>query len=281
MDDELKRVINAFARQQQALLQQQKVSLQLQIHTEIRALLEDIRRRTPDNPCLAGAKLYSQCDEDGIIAEIFRRIGGGTGGAFLEIGCGNGIENNTHALLLAGWRGTWVDGDPKNIERIRANLPQSAALAVVQQLVDTQNVAQLPLKDLDFLSLDIDGNDLHVLRAILETARPRVICVEYNAKFPPPQVISVAYNPGHAWAGDDYHGASLQAFVDAATGYRLVACNVAGTNAFFVREDCVKKKFKPYTAAELYQPPRFNLVWQIAGHPPSFKFLANALRGGG
>ncbi len=288
MDDELKRVITAFARQLQLGLRQQQASLQLQIQAEMRAVHEEIRRRTPDNPCLAGAKLYSQCDEDGIIAEIFRRIGGaggtggskgGTGGTFLEIGCGDGIENNTHALLLAGWTGTWVDGNPKNIQRIRANLPQSPALNVVEQMVDAQNVGPLLSGNPDFLSLDIDGNDLHVLRSILEVAHPKVLCVEYNAKFPPPAVIAMEYNPKHSWPGDDYQGASLQAFVDAAKGYRLVACSVAGTNAFFVREDCLKKKFKPYPVAELYLPMRIGLIWLNAGHPPSHKFLANALRG--
>lgn len=280
MDEEMKRVIAAFARQQQLFLRQQQASLQLQIESEIRTLHAQIRARTPDNPCLAGAKLYSQCDEDGILAEIFGRIGiGAKGSKFLEIGCGDGLENNTHALLLAGWQGTWVDGNPKNIERIRASLPESPILKVVQQMVDPENVVPLLSKDLDFLSLDIDGNDLHVLRAILKVARPKVMCVEYNAKFPPPHVVTMAYNPAHAWAGDDYQGASLQAFVDVAEGYRLVACSIAGTNAFFVRDDCVKKKFKAYSAAELYQPPRFNLQWRVPGYPPSCKFLAERLRG--
>ena len=37
------------------------------IDQEIRALLADIRERTPDNPALHGFKVYSQADEDGII----------------------------------------------------------------------------------------------------------------------------------------------------------------------------------------------------------------------
>jgi len=48
-----------------------------------------------------GAKVYSQCDEDGIIREVFRRIGTNSK-RFVEIGCGDGTENNTLALLLEG-----------------------------------------------------------------------------------------------------------------------------------------------------------------------------------
>ena len=52
--------------------------------------------------------------------------------------------------------------------------------------------------EIDFLSLDIDGNDLEVLRHIT-VLMPRVLCVEYNAKFPPPQKAEIAYDPDHVW----------------------------------------------------------------------------------
>jgi hypothetical protein len=41
-----------------------------------------------------GHKVFSQGDEDGIIAEIFSRVGTDPK-YFLEIGVGNGWENNT------------------------------------------------------------------------------------------------------------------------------------------------------------------------------------------
>lgn len=37
----------------------------------------------------------------------------------------------------------------------------------------------------DLLSLDIDGDDYHVIVAISRLT-PRAVIVEYNAKFPPP-----------------------------------------------------------------------------------------------
>ena len=242
---------------------------------EIRAVTEEIRRLTPDNPALAGFKGYSQADEDGIIEEIFRRIGGGR--TFMEIGIGDGTENNTHYLLLKGWSGTWVDGNPDSIASIRAALPGNPQrLEIVEQFVDADNIAGLA-RDVDFLSLDIDGNDLHVLRRYLAAASPKVVCVEYNARFPPPLVIAVAYNSSHRYAEDDYQGASLQAFVDLMAGYRLVACTVSGVNAFFVRND-LAGKFTEYPAAQLFQPYRYHLFYPRGGQEPTLKFLADALR---
>jgi len=253
---------------------------QIAIHTELRALKAEMAARTPLNPALKGFKAYSQFDEDGIIEEIFRRIGHGS--TFLEIGCGDGLENNTHYLLLKGWSGMWVDGASKNIEKARAHLPQSPRLEIVQRMLDLTNIGDLCKSYIarfgqpDFLSVDIDGNDLHILKASLAVLRPTVICVEYAAKLAPPIVAAVAYDPAHVWTGDDYHGASVQAYVDVLPGYRLVACNLCGANAFFVHNDAAQP-FASYSPAELFQPARFHLCQMKVGHPPSYKFLAAAL----
>ena len=58
-----------------------------------------------------GFKVYSQNDEDGIIQEIFRRIGT-QDRTFIEFGVANGYECNTAKLLLEGWRGLWIEGHP-------------------------------------------------------------------------------------------------------------------------------------------------------------------------
>ena len=82
----------------------------------------------------------------------------------------------------------------------------------------------------------------------------------------------------HVWKNDDYHGASLGAWVQALdTRYRLICCNLAGTNAFFVRDD-LAGQFSLRQPAELYQPARFYLTALRSGHPPSLAFLANHLK---
>ena len=55
-------------------------------------------------------QVYSQNGEDGIISEIFNRIGTTTQ-YFVEIGTSTGLENNTALLLLEGWNGLWIEGN--------------------------------------------------------------------------------------------------------------------------------------------------------------------------
>lgn len=241
----------------------------------------------PDNPAAQGFKVYSQSDEDGVIETICNRLQLYSG-TFVEIGCGDGKENNTHYLILKGWRGLWIDSDPSNVAVIRASLPDAPrVLQVSESLVTTENVAgllhdQLALlgapQSVDLLSVDIDGNDLPVVLAVTNAISPKVLIVEYNAKFPYPFAQSIEYDPGHVWKADDYHGASLGAWVQALEGrYQLICCNLAGTNAFFVRND-LGNQFAPVHPAELYQPARFYLTVLRAGHSPSLSFLAKHLK---
>lgn len=258
---------------------------QAALSQEIARVRGEIRRDMPDNLLLKGYKIYSQTDEDGIIEAIFDRIGGGAR-TFIEIGSGNGTENNTHALLLRGWRGVWVDGRADRIAAVRSEVGPTPDLLAEQAFVTRENVPtlaadwlqRLGTQSVDFFSLDIDGNDLHVLLAALGVFKPRVICVEYNAKFPPPLEVAIDYDPAHVWSGDDYHGASLAALVSALAplGYTLVTCNISGVNAFFVADE-LAGRFTLYEPARLFQPSRYHLCTFESGHTPSLKFLRRAL----
>src|SRR5580704_188937 len=77
------------------------------------------RNADPKRLLRYGFKVYSQCDEDGIIQEIFRRIGNGNR-VFVEFGVETGIECNSVKLLIEGWRGLWLDGSEANVAQIRS-----------------------------------------------------------------------------------------------------------------------------------------------------------------
>lgn len=257
---------------------------------EYRAVRDDLREGQPDNIALDGFKVYSQNDEDGIIASIFKRIPHRR--TFIEIGVQDGRECNTHLLLIQGWRGAWIEADTEMCARIRDGLGGAefpGRFRLVEGFARADNAEELyrdvcsfiGADELDFFSLDIDGNDLFVLQAMLKArCRPSVICLEYNAAFPPPISVSVSHDEGRAWAADDYYGASLQAFADTceSNGYRLVTCSVVGSNAFFVREDHAHL-FQLRPIKELWQPLRTSITSLPGGHPASLKFARDALNG--
>lgn len=229
-----------------------------------------------------GATVYSQHDEDGILAEIFRRIGTANR-CFFEFGVEDGLECNTHLLLHQGWQGGWAEAGAAHAEAIRRRfrpLLDTGRLRLAETIVTRENIDEIARalrlpEEIDLLSIDIDGNDYWVFKA-LTAVRPRVVAIEYNAKFPPPMRHVIAYRPDHAWQGTDYYGASLQSLADLAAtkGYRLVGCNITGVNAFFVRADLCGDRFaEPATAAALYQPPRYELFRMGAfetGHAADF-----------
>jgi hypothetical protein len=230
-----------------------------------------------------GRKIFSQGDEDGIIAEIFRRIGEGCR-VFVEIAAGNGRENCSAFLLSQGWRGLWVECDDENVRSIQkhwANEIASGQLRISPDFVtrDTVNglIAGANLGDeIDILIMDVDGNDYHLLEAL--EARPRVICAEYIGHKPPPVRWVMPYDENYdltlkfgAMTHGVEYGASLQALDDLLTprGYSLVGTSIAGVNCFFVRSDLVEDKFEaPFTAYNHYNPVRYwyptlNFVSQV------------------
>ncbi|MBL8377610.1 MAG: hypothetical protein JNM79_07080 [Burkholderiales bacterium] len=254
--------------------------LQSLVTQERDRLLADSRYDDPLRLERHGASVYSQNDEDGILAEIFRRIGT-TDRRFLEFGVDAGLENNTLCLIEQGWSGAWIEGDAARVAQIHKGFGRwldSGRLVLRHALVMRENINGL-IGDLklppepDLISIDIDGNDYHVWEAI-DVIRPRVVAIEYNAKFPPPMEWIMAYDPMHGWDGTDQFGASLESLTTLAArkDYTLVGCSLSGANAFFVRTPLAAGKFaQPATAASLYHPPRYHLVHAYAtGHPPGY-----------
>lgn len=238
-------------------------------------LLEQPRYADPRRLLRYGFSVYSQCDEDGILQEIFRRIGL-TSRTFVEFGVENGRECNTAKLLVEGWRGLWMDGSQEHVASIRKEFDAfiaSGRLTARAVLVTAENINGLLMDggmagEIDLLSIDIDNNDYWVWKAI-DKVSPRVVAIEYNPVLRPPMSLVVPYDPARRWDGSSYYGASLEALVKlgAAKGYRIVGCNAAGVNAFFVRQDlCGDHFLGPATAEEHYEPERHFLTRLKTGH---------------
>jgi len=222
----------------------------------------DLRALTP-----YGFTAYSQTDEDGIFQEIFRRIGT-TNRTLIDFGCAEGVENNTTYLILTGWRGLWMDGDPAGIRKCRQDFRrqiEAGRLLLKQAFITRENInglireAGLP-EEIDILSIDIDGNDYWVWEAI-DCVSPRVVAIEYNATFRPPAQVVQVYEPQYRPNYSNSYGASLKALecLGARKGYSLAGCSFSGVNAFFVRNDLVKDLFSPpFTAEHHYREAHYD-----------------------
>jgi predicted O-methyltransferase YrrM len=236
------------------------------------ALATTPRVQDPLRLLASGYKVFSQNQEDGMIAEVFARIGT-TSRRFIEIGVEDGLECNTAFLLTQGWRGAWIEASADNAARARAAF-KDYAVGVLSRFVTAESIDQLLVdlaegEEIDLLSIDVDTVDYWLWKAV-ERVRPRLVVIEYNALWPPHVRKTVAHDPRMVWDGSSFSGASLGALaaLGQEKGYCLVGCSLAGVNAFFVRADLVGGKFcEPFTAANHYEPPRYDLAVRV-GHRP-------------
>lgn len=94
--------------------------------------------------------------------------------------------------------------------------------------------AQFP----SIISIDIDGNDYWILDKMLPHYKPEIVVAEFNPAFTDSRTI--AYNPDHVWAGDNYYGFSFEAGKKLAEkhGYKVIF-QLADMNMFMVRADLI------------------------------------------
>jgi len=149
-------------------------------------------------------KVYSQNGEDGVISEIFKRIGIYSKFA-VEFGVEDGTECNTRYLKKKGWKVLQMDGGEDNPTYVK------------REFINAGNINKLFKKysvpnDLDLLSIDIDSNDFWVWKAINKKYIPKLVVIEYNATISIDSAMSIEYNKNQIWdGGSDYFGASLLA----------------------------------------------------------------------
>jgi hypothetical protein len=214
-------------------------------------------------------QFFSQNGEDGIIAEIFQRIGIKDRN-FVEIGLGNGLESNTAFLLQQGWKGWWFEANEAGCSEARILFSEACAsqlLRIVETFVKAETIDpvfrenKIP-DEIDLLSIDIDRNTYYAWEA-LSAFRPRLAVIEYNGLIPPSVDYKVPYCANAQWDGSGQLGAGLKSLELLANqmGYRLVGCELMGINAFFVREDLVADHFlKPFIAQRHFEPLRLHLL---------------------
>ena len=213
-------------------------------------------------------KALSQHGEDGLLRYIFDTIGE-TNRQVVEFGCGDGREcNAAYLLLFRDWRGLLMDANPQNVHvanRFYSTLLKEKAsnVLVVNTRVTVDNINRLIgdngfVGEIDLLSVDIDGNDYWLWKAI-DRISPRVVVVEYNASFGAERSVTIPYDSEFCRGPNPdrlYYGASLRALetLGKQKGYALVGCDRSGVNAFFVREELVTEPLTALTSKDAFRP---------------------------
>lgn len=141
-----------------------------------------------------------------------------------------------------------IDGSAENVRFIKDDVVCWACeLYAEAAFITAENINTLLQKpgfdpEIGILSIDIDGNDYWVWKAI-DCLNPVLIIVEYNSLFGMNTSWTVPYDPSFVRSEKHssilYYGASLRALYLLAEekGYDFIGCNSKGNNAYFLRKD--------------------------------------------
>lgn len=199
-------------------------------------------------------KWWAQDREDKILARIFRQIGV-TNSVAVEFGAADGRrKSNTAYFRDHGWTVSLFDVEPLDPLVQCADINAENVNAIFFE-------AGIP-SAFDLLSIDIDGNDLWVWKAL--TFQPRVVVIEYNPRWGPFQSRTVAYDPDRRWDGTNYYGASVLALtrLGAEKGYDLI-CGTR-SNLIFVQTGLIDpiRPSKVRRTAKFKRPDPAKRKWE-------------------
>ena len=231
-------------------------------------LLEQSYRKNSSNILDHEFKVYSQWGEDGIISYLINNLDL-KNNFFVEFGVENYLESNTRFLLKKfNWSGLIMDSSPKNIEYIKKDgIYWKHDITALCKFISINNINEIFLenlvdKNIGLLSIDIDGNDYWVWKAI-STIDPSIVVIEYNSILGKDKNYVVPYEKNFtrkkAHYSNLYYGSSLSALTKLANekGYALITCNSAGNNAFFVKRNLLNEKVKEVNCRDAFKERKF------------------------
>lgn len=185
---------------------------------------------------------FSQYGEDGIIQKIFEVIPP-RWKTFVEIGAHFHEANALKLMQHEKWRGFFFD-----------DFHEFPPLGFFKAWVTKENINDLfnkclaagIQKDLDIISVDIDGMDWYLIKELDTSWTPSIFIVECNPQLGPIDSLVVEYDPKFRWDGSIYTGASIKAWekLMSERGYTLIHIESHGINAFFLRNDLPYNEFE-------------------------------------
>ncbi len=180
--------------------------------------------------------IYSQTGEDGVIEKILQILPENDRWC-VEFGAWDGIlfSNTRNLIENAGYSAILIEGSKTKYAELQKNYHSQTNVITINTFVGFTKddgldtiLAKTPIPfNFDFLSIDVDGNDFHIWKA-MSKYHPKLICIEFNPTIPTDvrfvQRAETSLN----------QGSGLLPLVELGKekGYELVA--VLPFNAFFV-----------------------------------------------
>jgi hypothetical protein len=200
----------------------------------------------------SGFRVHSQFEEDGLILFIFSKIGF-TNKRGIEICCGPGYECMLANLILYhGFDALLFDGSDYNIAKADAFFkghPNTSLNhpTLAKEWLTKDNINDLLVKynytgEIDILSMDIDGVDYYLMKAI-DVIFPRLVICETNNVVPADVSVTIPYQSDFSKNFDDplsdFRSVSILGMVRLmkSKGYRLIGHHRHGFNLLFLRND--------------------------------------------
>jgi len=136
--------------------------------------------------------IASQSGEDGIIEKILATIAPPNKWC-VEFGAWDGkhLSNTYNLITNHGYSAVLIEANKKKFSDLENTFNSNNNVITVNKFVGFNkddrldsilNKTQIPT-DFDLLSIDIDGNDYHIWKAVA-AYKPKVVCIEYNPSIP-------------------------------------------------------------------------------------------------
>ena len=222
---------------------------------------------------------FSQNGEDGIIDFLIQNLKE-RNKYFIEVGAADGIENNSAWLAMCRkYSGLMIDGNT-NLLSTAKKIVHNLGVEYLDWFVTKENIGELRNYALydnpDYFSLDIDGNDYHLVKLIIEGGFiPKIITVEYNSAYGPNNCLTIPYQPDFVIDMSSlesyvYYGVSISGWKKyfESIGYKFITVDSNGVNAFFVDPSAFDSEFLDnikgvHFNENFYQMKKYRKPWSF------------------
>ena len=228
---------------------------------------------------------FSQNGEDGII-DVLRGKLSVQDKYFIEIGCADGIDNNSSWLLFTQcYNGIMIDGDTNLVQRAKRMVSStSIGLTLLNIFVTVGSISNIKKQSIslcpDLFSLDIDGNDYFIAEEIFNQGfRPKIFVVEYNSAFGPDSSITIQPDDKFYYLSKHnsglYYGVSVSAWKKffLKYGYKFISVDSKGVNAIFVDPQYFDESFLKDVQSINFKENVSQLLRFGFGHEKQFEII--------